>query len=326
MSKSKFLGDLKNVSSVLSQKTNKTNAGNIVDLDINLISPDPNQPRKDFNEEELNSLADSISFINPRTSKPRGVKQAITVRPNPEKKGYYIIIMGERRYRASIIAKMPTIKAYIENDINEEEISDDQMIENIQKSDLKPKEIANWIGKQLAKGRKKGELAKTLGKSNAFITQYAALLALPIIIGELFDSGKCSDVTLLNDLSTLHKKNPNEVDNWIKDNNQEINRDNFKLFKEFLNQHQQGDENESHSQNDESVLIEKENDKESKPTKITSKLSKAIIMIEHQGMPGRLVINKRPSSDTMGWIKYDENGEDFEVKLKDLLITSIIEG
>lgn len=322
--KNSFLGDLKKVSNVLNL-SERDNAGGIVDLDINLISPDPNQPRKDF--EDLTDLASSISFINPRTLKPRGVKQPITVRPNPEKEGHYIIIMGERRFRASVLAEMPTIRSYIENDTNEEEISDDQMIENIQKSDLKPKEIADWIGRQLSKGRKRSDLAKTLGKSNAFITQYSALLALPSVIGELFDSGKCSDVTLLNDLNSLHKKNPNEVENWVRDNNQEVSRDSLKLFKEFLNE--QGGEKalveseESYSQNNELVSQEKENKKESKLN--SSKSNKFIIMIEHQGMPGRLVVNRHPSNDEMGWIKYSESGEDFEVKLKDLLITSIID-
>ncbi|QIQ22537.1 ParB/RepB/Spo0J family partition protein [Zophobihabitans entericus] len=329
-----FLGGLKNVSSVL----NNTNANNddndrIVELDLDLIERDPNQPRTVFNEEKLQNLADSISYIVPGTGKPRGVEQPITVRPNPDKPGHYILKYGERRYIASNMGKMKKIRATIDTTpFDEDDVEDSQMVENIQREDLSPIEIATWIGKKLKKGKKKGDLAKTLGKSNSFITQYAALLALPGAIANLFESGKCNDVTLLNDLSALHKKKPSEVDSWLSDESQEVNRNTYKLFKEFLDESGRDSgisDNESASSDEvfEDDTPDTKAKKESESnSKDSTKFSKAIVMVEHMGQPGRLVLSKRPSSEVMGWIKYDENGEEFEVELKQLEIVSIIEG
>jgi len=113
-----------------------------------------------------------MSYISPGTNKPRGNKQAITVRSNINNKGRYIIVMGERRYKAAIIAKMEKIRAKIDDTYTlQDDIEDDQMVENIQRANLQPIEIARWIGKKLKKGKKKGDLAKTLGKSNSYITQ-----------------------------------------------------------------------------------------------------------------------------------------------------------
>lgn len=322
---SKLLGNLKNVSSLLN---NGDNSDVEIWLDVNLIEPDPEQPRKYFDEEELKNLSASMTYVNPRTGKQRGNRQAIVVRPNPDKENNYIIVMGERRWRAARIGKMDKIRARIDYDyVEADEIEEDQMIENIQNANLTPKEIALWIGKKLKQGKKKTELAKTLGKSNSFITQYAALLALPTVINNLFDNNKCNDVTLLNDLATLHKKYPNDVDKWIQEE-PEVNRNSFKLFKEFLDTKQ--DQDNEHNEHDEhketSDITPKENSIDEDKIDENIKLKKAVVMVEFSGKPAKLILNKKPSWDGLGWIKNLDNDEEFETELKNIKIISIIEG
>jgi ParB family chromosome partitioning protein len=91
----------------------------------------------------------------------RGVKTPISVRDNPDAAGRYLINHGARRVRASKLAHKTSIPAFIDNDYNEA----DQVIENLQRNELTPREIADFIGRELAKGKKKGDIAKELGKS-----------------------------------------------------------------------------------------------------------------------------------------------------------------
>ncbi len=110
------------------------------EIDITLISEDIHQPRKEFNQETLRELTETIKL--------RGVKSPISVRPNPDKPGTYIINHGARRYRASINAELTKIPAFIDADYSEA----DQVIENLQRDDLTSREIADFIGRQLAGG------------------------------------------------------------------------------------------------------------------------------------------------------------------------------
>ena len=314
---SKLLGNLKNVSSLLN---NNDNSDVEVWLDVNLIDPDPDQPRKYFDENELKNLAASMTYVNAKTGKQRGNKQAIIVRPNPENNNRYIIVMGERRWKAAILGNMDKIRARIDYSYTDrDEIEDDQMIENIQSASLQPREIALWIGKKLKEGRKKGDLAAALGKSNSYITQYSALLALPGAISELFEQSRCSDVTLLNDLSTLHKKYPTDVDNWV-NNETDINRNSFKLFKEFLETKQDelaelGAESESESEDHVTVT---ELISENKP-----KQFKGVLMVEYQGRAAKLILDKEPEWAGLCWIKLIDNDSDLQVELKNLELISI---
>lgn len=329
---SNLLGNLTNVSGLLSGNSSKNsdleNSDLEVWLDINLIDPDPEQPRKSFDEEELQNLSNSMTYVNEKTGKQRGNKQAIIVRKNPNSEGRYIIVMGERRWRAAALGGMKQIRARVDSYTDRDEIDTDQIIENIQKSDLKPKEMALWIGKKLRQGFKKNELAKMIGKSNSFITQYVALLSLPGAINELYQNDKCNDVTLLNDLSALHKKYPEELDNWIKDE-KSINRNSFKLFKEYLDSKESEPEPEPNNEvNGKEYTPDKLITSEVKVTpenKNPSKLKKPIINIEHSGQPGVLIINKKPLKQGYGWVKYSEDSEALEVELKNLVIISIID-
>ena len=193
------------------------------EIDITLISEDIHQPRKEFNQETLRELTETIKL--------RGVKSPISVRPNPDKPGTYIINHGARRYRASINAGLTKIPAFIDTDYSEA----DQVIENLQRDDLTSREIADFIGRQLATGKTKSEIARLIGKTNPYITMHATLLDLPDPLGEVYRTGRCTDVTALYDLTRLYKANKEEVITWLALSTQEeISRLDVYQFSKFL--------------------------------------------------------------------------------------------
>ena len=193
------------------------------EIDITLISEDIHQPRKEFNQETLRELTETIKL--------RGVKSPISVRPNPDKPGTYIINHGARRYRASINAGLTKIPAFIDTDYSEA----DQVIENLQRDDLTSREIADFIGRQLAGGKTKSEIARLIGKTNPYITMHATLLDLPDPLADVYRTGRCTDVTALYDLTRLYKANKEEVITWLALSTQEeISRLDVYQFSKFL--------------------------------------------------------------------------------------------
>lgn len=227
------LGDL----SALLDTPSNVHQGNPLELDMSLIDEDPNQPRTEdnpgFAHESLAELSASIRL--------RGVKTPISVRENPDVPGRYIINHGARRFRASKRADKTTIPCFIDNDY----IDDDQVIENLHRDGLTAREIADHIGRKLAMGMKKGDIAKAISKSAAFVTQHVTLLDLPDPIAEMFNAGRTRDVTVVNELVTAYKKNPKEVTDWLLDETQELTRGTVKLFREFLDNKRRVDEEDN---------------------------------------------------------------------------------
>ncbi len=194
----------------------------ILELKLSQIDEDPYQPRVEFNSVTLQELADTIRI--------RGIKTPISVRPNPEKKDRFVINHGARRFRASKLAGKKTIPAYVDTDYT----LADQVIENLQRDNLTSREIADYIGRELSQGTRKIDIAKKIGKSQAFISQHVTLLDLPDKISELFISGAAQDVTIINELVKAYKKDPEEVENWLDDEDIDITRHSIKLLREYL--------------------------------------------------------------------------------------------
>lgn len=144
-------------------------SSSIGEIEISKIHANPNQPRRDFNEEALQELADSISEL--------GVIQPITLRK--EEDGSYMIIAGERRFRASQLAGKNTIPAYILS-ANEKDTMEMALIENIQREDLNPLEIALAYQQLIEQHNLSQEqLSKRVGKGRATIANFLRLLKLP---------------------------------------------------------------------------------------------------------------------------------------------------
>ncbi|NQZ44922.1 MAG: ParB/RepB/Spo0J family partition protein [Flavobacteriaceae bacterium] len=146
--------------------------GNVVELDIASIEVNPFQPRSNFNDENLKELAGSIREL--------GIIQPITVR----KLGYdkFQLVSGERRFRASKIVGLKTIPAYIRI-ANDQESLEMALVENIQRQDLDPIEIALSYQRLIDEVKVTQEkLSERVGKKRSTITNYLRLLKLHPII------------------------------------------------------------------------------------------------------------------------------------------------
>ena len=141
----------------------------INEIDVARIVPNPNQPRRDFDEESLQELAGSIAEI--------GIVQPITLRKMDD--GTFQIIAGERRWRASKQAGLRTIPAYIRT-ADDENMREMALIENIQREDLNAVEIALAYQHLIEQyGLTQEKLSERIGKNRTTITNYLRLLRLP---------------------------------------------------------------------------------------------------------------------------------------------------
>lgn len=146
--------------------------GNIVELDINAIEVNPFQPRTTFNEEALGELASSIKEL--------GVIQPITVRKLDFNK--YQLVSGERRYRASKLIGLATIPSYIRI-ANDQESLEMALVENIQRQDLDPIEIALSYQRLIDEiNLTQEQMSERVGKKRSTIANYLRLLKLDPII------------------------------------------------------------------------------------------------------------------------------------------------
>lgn len=160
--------DIKSVSDKNADKV----VGNIVELELNTIEMNPFQPRTSFNEESLRELASSIKEL--------GVIQPITVR----KLGFnkYQLVSGERRYRASKLIGLETIPSYIRI-ANDQESLEMALVENIQRQDLDPIEIALSYQRLIEEIKVTQEaLSDRVGKNRSTIANYLRLLKLDPIV------------------------------------------------------------------------------------------------------------------------------------------------
>ena len=144
-------------------------SSNLSEVEISKIAPNPNQPRREFDQEALQELANSIKEL--------GIIQPITLRQMEG--GQYQIIAGERRWRASQLAGLTTIPAYIVT-VEDESAMEMALVENIQREDLNAIEIA-LAYQHLAEttGMTQAKISERVGKSRAAVTNYMRLLKLP---------------------------------------------------------------------------------------------------------------------------------------------------
>ena len=165
----------------ITNKNAKTNNG-VLEIDITKVKPNPNQPRKNFDPDALNELASSI--------KVHGIVQPIVV--NQESNGEYMIIAGERRWRAANICGLKTVPAVVKN-YTEKQVKEISIIENLQREDLNPIEAARAI-KQLMDeyGLTQEVVSERIGKSRSNIANTLRLLTLYPDVIDMVEVGKLS--------------------------------------------------------------------------------------------------------------------------------------
>lgn len=173
--------------------------GNLYKIPLSAVISDPNQPRKNFDEEKLNELATSIA--------KRGVLQPIIIRKNDssEVNSEFMLIAGERRFRASKIAGLEIIPALFSKG-DPEEIA---LIENLQRDDLKPIEEAEAYQRIIESHKYTHEqLSDVVGKSRTTISEILTLVSLPTSVKEECRSANTPKSVLLE---IAKRKDPEEM-------------------------------------------------------------------------------------------------------------------
>ena len=279
-------------------------------LQLDHIDEDPEQPRSaanpGFTAHSLAELAASIRL--------RGVKTPISVRHHPDRPGRYIINHGARRYRASRLAQLVTIPGFIDDDYS----ATDQVVENLQRNELTAREIANYIGRELSKGLKRGHIASNISKSPAFVTQHAALLDLPEPIALAFNQGRVRDVTTVNELVTAYKAQPGAVAAWLGEGEPEITRGAVKLLRAFLR--------EKFSQEVSSII--EEGSAGHAPQEVAAVNVAPVdtynrrwrcggVVVLHQQRECVLLLGRRPRAQGWAWIRH-EDGVEVEIVLAEV--------
>ena len=162
-------------------------------VDINQVEPNPDQPRKTFNEDTLMELSDSI--------KKKGVLDPLTV---VDRKGYYMIVTGERRWRASRMAGLKQVPVIV-RDLTDEQVAEIALIENIQRENINPIEEAIYLQKLLTEySYKQDELAEVVSKSRAAVANSLRLLKLDqrvqqMLVDEMLTTGHARALLAIDD-------------------------------------------------------------------------------------------------------------------------------
>lgn len=172
----------------------------ILFIELDMIKANPYQPRKEFDNTELNDLAESI--------KQKGIIQAITLRKIDD--GSYELISGERRLRASKLAGLEKIPAFVLDVSSKEDLLEIALIENIQRSDLNSLEVAEGYKRLINEcSLKQEEIAAKVGKSRSAVANTLRLLTLPEEIklsikrGEISEGHARSILAMDNDVDKL---------------------------------------------------------------------------------------------------------------------------
>lgn len=192
------LNNLKNLASLAQAAKASIDGKQVLKLNVDEVRPKPDQVRKAFND--IQALADSIlqeGLIQPIIVSMRGTD------------GFYEIQKGERRWRACQLAGLQTVDAIV----NEKVTSDidtvaGELIENIQRDDLTPMEIAMALQQFADAGWKQKDIAKRIGKTVPFISSHLSLLKLPDTVLTLYQQNVTQDPETLNNLRLLFDLNP----------------------------------------------------------------------------------------------------------------------
>jgi len=153
-------------------------------IPVEQIHPNPDQPRRSFDDAALSELAASI--------REKGIIQPLIVRPAPDQEGHYQIVAGERRWRASQIAQLHEVPAIV-RDYDDTEVLEVAIIENIQRSDLNAIDEATGYRQLMDRfGHTQDQMANALGKSRSHIANLLRLLNLPDDIQAFVISGDLS--------------------------------------------------------------------------------------------------------------------------------------
>src|SRR3954449_696209 len=171
------------LAAILSVSEGEHDGAELRELHVDLVAPNPEQPRKRFDDEALQALADSV--------KERGVLQPVLVRPRPG--GTYELVAGERRWRAARLAGLETLPALVQERDDARSL-EDALIENMAREDLNPIEAARAVAGLVEElGLTREEVGRRVGRSRVAISNLLRLLDLPDEALALVEAGRLSE-------------------------------------------------------------------------------------------------------------------------------------
>lgn len=195
---SALMADIPNDPVVVDQESGARRADMVVPIER--VEPNPDQPRRQFVQEDLDDLANSI--------REKGVIQPLIVRPSPRVDGNFEIVAGERRWRASQLAKRHEIPIIV-REYDDIEVLEVAIIENIQRADLNSIEEAAGYKQLMEKfGHTQEKLAEALGKSRSHIANLMRLLQLPDDVQTFVVSG---DLSAGHARALITSENPSDL-------------------------------------------------------------------------------------------------------------------
>jgi ParB/RepB/Spo0J family partition protein len=173
-------------------------AGRPLLIAIDRIEEDPDQPRRVFSEQELDELSASI--------REHGVLQPIVVSRSSEE-GRHVIVMGARRYRAALRAGLQEIPAFTQDNGQSDRYA--QIIENIQRDDLRAPEIAAFIAGRLDAGDTQADISRKLGKPRDWVSRFASVQSMPEFLRARLES---SSIRALYELYQAWRTHPAAIE------------------------------------------------------------------------------------------------------------------
>lgn len=200
--------DLSSLSDISALIRGQETGNGIRKVEVDAIHPDPNQPRKVFDEGALAELAASIQSI--------GIIQPPVVRAHDSG---YLLISGERRWRAARQLGLEKIDVIVRDDLS----SRAQLVENIQREALSPWEIYRVIAGELDAGAKQVDLAAAFGKSKQWVEAYAAVRKMPDVLVAALRENKIVSITAMGRLHRLYADRP-DVAQRLLDSSESITR------------------------------------------------------------------------------------------------------
>ena len=178
----------------------------LAEIDLDSIGRDPTQPRRSFPDETLRDLAESI--------KAQGVIQPIVLRADPEQAGRYVLIAGERRWRASRIAGLDSIPAVV-REASDETVLALQLVENLNREDVSIMEEAEAVARLSDMLGKATSVAKALGKTKSWVSQRCKIAKGLYLVQPVVDSGATRDPETLTMLIDLAKSDEAVYDGFL---------------------------------------------------------------------------------------------------------------
>ena len=197
-------------------------AGEFYDFDIDIVSPDPNQPRKNFDEAALQELADDL--------KKNGLIQPIVVREDPDNVGKFIVVAGERRLKAAKLAGFKKIRSILSTYDNSQ-LGYVQIAENAKRDNLKFYEMAEFIVSRSDAGEKQAEIAEKLGTSKSQVNLYMIWKDAPELLKDAKD--KFNAIRAFYDAVKLYEEYPDEISDFI-EKNENISKSDITSLKKSL--------------------------------------------------------------------------------------------